>query len=79
RLMTGFMTNQRKYSLDVLLSRLHCPLLLIWGDLDPWVGPAKARRIKEFYADTRLVDLPAGHCPHDEVPEMVNAALLEWM
>ena len=21
----------------------------------------------------------AGHCPHDEVPELVNRALLDWM
>jgi hypothetical protein len=25
------------------------------------------------------VVLEAGHCPHDEVPALVNAALLEWM
>ena len=23
--------------------------------------------------------MEAGHCPHDEVPDRVNAALLEWM
>jgi len=23
--------------------------------------------------------LDAGHCPHDEVPDQVNAALLEWV
>jgi hypothetical protein len=25
------------------------------------------------------VVLDAGHCPHDEVPELVNAALLKWI
>jgi hypothetical protein len=25
------------------------------------------------------VVLEAGHCPHDEVPDQVNAALLEWL
>ncbi|KAL8473876.1 hypothetical protein ACS0TY_030655 [Phlomoides rotata] len=79
RLMTGFMSNQRKYTLDSVLSQLSCPLLLVWGDLDPWVGPAKALRIKEFYRDTSLVNLQAGHCPHDEVPELVNKALLDWL
>lgn len=78
RLMSRFMSNQRKYTLDQVLSELHCPLLLVWGDLDPWVGPAKANRIKEFYPNTSLVNLQAGHCPHDEVPELVNKALLEW-
>ncbi|CAK9152378.1 unnamed protein product [Ilex paraguariensis] len=79
RLMTRFMMNQRKYTLDSVLSELSCPLLLVWGDLDPWVGPAKALRIKEFYPNTSLVNLQAGHCPHDEVPELVNKALLDWL
>ncbi|KAJ1420761.1 Alpha/Beta hydrolase fold [Sesbania bispinosa] len=79
RLMTRFMMNQSKYTLDAVLSELSCPLLLLWGDLDPWVGPAKANRIKEFYPKTTLVNLQAGHCPHDEVPEHVNKALLDWL
>lgn len=73
------MSNQRKYTLDSLLSKLSCPLLLIWGDLDPWVGPTKAMKIKEFYPNTTVVNLQAGHCPHDEVPELVNKALLDWL
>lgn len=73
------MMNQSKYTLDTVLSNLSCPLLLVWGDLDPWVGPAKANRIKEFYPKTSLVNLQAGHCPHDEVPELVNRALLDWL
>ncbi|KAK3158854.1 hypothetical protein QOZ80_2AG0142490 [Eleusine coracana subsp. coracana] len=79
RLMSRFMSNQSRYTLDRLLGKLTCPLLLLWGDLDPWVGPAKARRIQEFYPDTAVVHLQAGHCPHDEAPEQANAALLEWL
>lgn len=77
--MTRFMMNQSRYTLDNVLSKLSCPLLLLWGDLDPWVGPTKAIRIKEFYPRTSLVSFQAGHCPHDEVPELVNRALLEWL
>lgn len=79
RLMTRFMLNQSKYTLNSALSELRCPLLLLWGDLDPWVGPAKANRIKEFYPNTTLVNLKAGHCPHDEVPELVNKSLMDWL
>ncbi|MFQ6623463.1 hypothetical protein Gotur_003529 [Gossypium turneri] len=78
-LMTRFMLNQTEYTLDSFLSKLTCPLLLLWGDLDPWVGPAKANRIKEFYPNTTLVNLKAGHCPHDEVPELANKALVDWL
>ncbi|XP_006346961.1 pheophytinase, chloroplastic [Solanum tuberosum] len=79
RLMTRFISNQRKYTLNNVLRQLSCPLLLLWGDLDPWVGPAKANQIKEFYPNTTIVNLKAGHCPHDEVPELVNEALLHWL
>ncbi|XP_062220049.1 pheophytinase, chloroplastic-like [Phragmites australis] len=79
RLMSRFMSNQSRYTLDRLLGKLSCPLLLLWGDLDPWVGPAKAARIEEFYADTTVVHLQAGHCPHDEAPEQAYKALLEWL
>ncbi|KAL6633695.1 hypothetical protein ACP70R_026366 [Stipagrostis hirtigluma subsp. patula] len=79
RLMSRFMSNQSRYTLDRLLGKLSCPLLLLWGDLDPWVGPAKAARIQEFYADTTVVHLQAGHCPHDEAPEQTNKALLDWL
>ncbi|KAG9452704.1 hypothetical protein H6P81_005608 [Aristolochia fimbriata] len=79
RLMTRFMLNQSKYTLDGMLSKLSCPLLLLWGDLDPWVGPNKAVKIKEFYPNTSLVNLQAGHCPHDEIPELANKALLDWL
>ncbi|KAI3959032.1 hypothetical protein MKX01_023708 [Papaver californicum] len=79
RLMSRFMSNQTKYPLEIILSKLSCPLLLLWGDLDPWVGPAKAKQIKEFYPKSSLVNLQAGHCPHDEVPEQVNGALVEWL
>ncbi|RAL45523.1 unnamed protein product [Cuscuta campestris] len=79
RLMTRIMSKQRKYTLDAILTQLSCPLLLLWGDLDPWISPMKASRIKEFYPNTSLVNLQAGHCPHDEVPELVNKELLDWL
>ena len=79
RLMTRFMLNQSIYTLDGVLSELSCPLLLLWGDLDPWVGPAKANRIKEFYPKTSFPNFKAGHCPHDEVPELASKALLDWL
>uniref|UniRef100_J3LW65 AB hydrolase-1 domain-containing protein n=1 Tax=Oryza brachyantha TaxID=4533 RepID=J3LW65_ORYBR len=63
------MANQSRYTLYRLLTKLPCPLLLLCGDLDPWVGPAKAARIREFYQDTTIVNLQASHCPHDEASE----------
>ncbi|XP_016490119.1 uncharacterized protein LOC107809933 isoform X1 [Nicotiana tabacum] len=79
RLLRQLISNPRKYTLESVLSQLSCRLLLLWGDLDPWVDHAKANRIKEFYPNTSLVNLQAGHYPHDEVPLLVNKALLDWL
>ena len=67
--------------LDELFAQLHCPLLLLWGIRDPWINAAGRRAAFQRHAPdatTELV-LDAGHCPHDEVPDQVNSALLEWL
>jgi len=67
--------------LDALFAQLACPLLLLWGIRDPWINAAGRRAAFQRHAPvaTSEVVLEAGHCPHDEVPEQVNAALLEWL
>jgi pimeloyl-ACP methyl ester carboxylesterase len=67
--------------LDALFSRLEAPLLLLWGLRDPWMNTEGRRASFARHAPphTREVLLEAGHCPHDEVPDQVNAALLDWL
>lgn len=55
------------------------PVLLLWGELDPWCTPAIADRIMAYYPDATRVNVNAGHCPHDETPGAVNEALLGWV
>ena len=45
------------------------------------MNPTRKREsfLRHVPSDTKEVLLDAGHCPHDEVPEQVNAALLEWL
>ena len=31
-----------------------------------------------LYPTAELVEVQAGHCPHDDAPGAVNAALLRW-
>ena len=71
----------RGQPLDVLFAQLGCPLLLLWGIRDPWINAVGRRAAFQRHAPaaTTEVVLDAGHCPHDEVPELVNAALLEWI
>mgnify|MGYP002775916814 CR=1 FL=1 len=79
RLMSGYLFQPSELTLNKLLAKLSCPLLLLWGDLDPWMGASKADKIKLLYPQSSIVRLQAGHCPHDEAPELVNNALIEWI
>lgn len=71
----------RGQPLDELFAQLRVPLLLIWGLKDPWINAEgrRARFLSHAPEGTREVLLEAGHCPHDEVPAVVNRELLAWM
>ncbi|GLI59726.1 hypothetical protein VaNZ11_001672 [Volvox africanus] len=64
---------------DELLERLKVPLLLLWGDKDPWITPARAAKIQALYPAAVKVGLESGHCPHDDTPAETNKALLDWL
>jgi pimeloyl-ACP methyl ester carboxylesterase len=66
-----------------LLPRIHQPLLILWGEADPWTPIAGAKLYREL-ADrseqVQFVEIPgAGHCPHDECPDQVNRLILDWL
>lgn len=67
--------------LDELFAELKAPLLLLWGNRDPWMNAAGKQASFRRYvpSSTQEVVLDAGHCPHDEVPAQVNQALLDWL
>ena len=71
--------------IDELFQNLQSPLLLLWGDSDPWLRNARAKQDKfRLFAQQaslqfKEVVLNAGHCPHDEVPELVNKEMLIWL
>ena len=67
--------------LDKLFEKLTSPLLLLWGNKDPWMNTPKKRGLYQKFtpANTKEVILEAGHCPHDEVPELVNNEIINWV
>ena len=71
----------RGQPLDELFAELTAPLLLLWGIRDPWINAPGRRSTFQRHApaNTMEVVLDAGHCPHDEVPDQVNASLLDWL
>ncbi len=66
-----------------LLENLSLPLLVTWGDKDPWTPVAGAKIYQDLAnsnPDVQFHIIPnAGHCPHDENPEVVNAQILNWL
>ncbi|PIM97055.1 putative hydrolase/acyltransferase (alpha/beta hydrolase superfamily) [Handroanthus impetiginosus] len=47
------------------------PICLTYGKEDPWVMPIFGLRVKKQVPDAPYYEIsPAGHCPHDEVPEV---------
>lgn len=70
-----------------LLSQVHRPLCVLWGEADPWT-PISAGHIFQTAAHQPLhPDAPVefcgipntGHCPHDERPAIVNQKILTWL
>jgi pimeloyl-ACP methyl ester carboxylesterase len=78
--------------IDDIIKELECPVLLAWGESDPWIKSTAADRIERLHAQfhgenlggsngnrwIRRASIDAGHCPHDEAPEAVNDAILRF-
>ncbi|NET09486.1 MAG: alpha/beta fold hydrolase [Merismopedia sp. SIO2A8] len=67
-----------------LLPQITQPLLVLWGDADPWT-PISGSTIYQDLAKAEpervtFQGIPnAGHCPHDECPDKVNPPILHWL
>lgn len=72
-------TNGPGVYVDDLLEKMDCPLLLCWGEYDPWIRPEAADKVESLYPNSKRVNIQAGHCPHDEAPEAVNKAIKDFM
>ncbi|MGF1567516.1 MAG: alpha/beta fold hydrolase [Nodosilinea sp.] len=69
-----------------LLPQIQQPLLVLWGENDPWTpiqGAAIYQQLAEDPSRTAKVTFQAipntGHCPHDERPDVVNPLLINWL
>ena len=55
------------------------PALIVWGVQDPAFPPHHLERWTTALPDARVLELPAGHWPHEERPTEVLAALREFL
>jgi pimeloyl-ACP methyl ester carboxylesterase len=66
-----------------LLPRIEKPLLVLWGENDPWTPITGATIYQELAQKNQDVEFHAianaGHCPHDEKPTIVNQLILQWL
>lgn len=73
-------TAQVDYTAKVILPQLQIPMLLFWGRQDAMVPPSLARLFVKQNSNLKLIEIDnAGHCPHDECPEVVNREILNWL
>ncbi|MEO0540071.1 MAG: alpha/beta fold hydrolase [Cyanobacteria bacterium P01_A01_bin.105] len=71
---------ERGERVDVLLKQLQRPLLLLWGTRDPWMDCRdRSRLFRQYYGDIEEHFLEAGHCPHDDRPDLVNPLMQDWV
>ena len=74
-----FSTRQGE-TVDELLGKLTSPLLLLWGEGDPWMNAKeRSQKFRQYYPQLKEHFLQAGHCPHDEVPKQINSLLQNWL
>uniref|UniRef100_A0A7N0THL0 AB hydrolase-1 domain-containing protein n=1 Tax=Kalanchoe fedtschenkoi TaxID=63787 RepID=A0A7N0THL0_KALFE len=58
---------------EELLPEVKCPVLVAWGDKDPWEPIELGKAYGKFNSVEEFVVLPdVGHCPQDEAPHLVN-------
>lgn len=67
-----------------LLPRIHQPLLVLWGEADPWTPIQGSQVFQKFRATgsnaIKVIPIPdTGHCPHDERPDLVNSLMSDWL
>jgi pimeloyl-ACP methyl ester carboxylesterase len=65
---------------ESFLAKIECPVLALWGEADPWTVIAMGEAFEKHHEHYRLERLPgAGHCPHDDVPELCHEIMLPWL
>jgi 3-oxoadipate enol-lactonase len=61
------------------LLRVRLPVLLVYGDADPWVPLEQAVRLRRQLPEARLLVVPGGHVVTAERPAIVNPAVLAFL
>lgn len=76
----AFVTYSQGPLAEELLPQVQCPVLILWGEADPWEPMALGQAWANYPTVEDFIPLPGvGHCPQDEAPELVNPLLQAWL
>ena len=77
----GFINLFDDYLATDLFDKVNTPIQLIWGEKDPWESLSEAKEWKKRFRNIKRLDIieGAGHCPHDECPEVTNNLICEFL
>jgi pimeloyl-ACP methyl ester carboxylesterase len=65
-------------AIEPLLTRIRCPVSILWGEADEWIPVAQGHRLHGMIPDSRLRTVPAaGHLVQEDAPEAIIAAIGE--
>lgn len=80
RIMQGMTSSNFSPNIRKLLPEMRLPMLLLWGSEDRMIPPGTAKILVELNPLLELVNLAgAGHCAHDEIPDIVNQIVRDWI
>ena len=80
KIMQGMTSSNFSPNIRKLLPAMKIPMLLLWGCEDRMIPPGTAGILLKLNPLLELVNLEAaGHCAHDEVPEIVNHTIQNWL
>jgi pimeloyl-ACP methyl ester carboxylesterase len=80
KIMQGMTSSNFSPNIRKLLPGMQIPMLLLWGCEDRMIPPGTADILTKLNPLLELINLEAaGHCAHDEVPDLVNEKIRNWL
>jgi pimeloyl-ACP methyl ester carboxylesterase len=80
KIMQGMTSSNFSPNIRKLIPAMQIPMLLLWGCEDRMIPPGTAGILVKLNPLLKLINLEAaGHCAHDEVPDIVNNQIRTWL
>jgi pimeloyl-ACP methyl ester carboxylesterase len=80
KIMQGMTSSNFSPNIRKLLPEMRMPMLLLWGCEDRMIPPGTAGILLKLNPLLELINLEAaGHCAHDEIPDIVNQQIRNWI